>query len=243
MASGNRVRPHNPWRLLVLLVFVLAGFLFVTSAVTADGSDLRPAGGTLTSLLRDSAADFEDDRALLTELNQEIQALSRSSSGTHTDDLRKKAEALESPTGFSEVTGAGIRIVLDDAPRELGVPGLDPNALVVHEQDLQAFVNALWSGNARAVTLQGQRIIATTGIKCVGSTVVLDGVPYAPPYRIEAVGDPELLRATLETNPAVKLYERYSDQFGLGLKIERVDTVTAPAYGGTVSLGHARPPE
>ena len=55
-------------------------------------------------------------------------------------------------------------------------------------------VNALWSGGAEAMTIQGQRVIATTGIKCVGNTVVLHGVPYAPPYVISAIGDPEKLQ-------------------------------------------------
>ena len=50
-------------------------------------------------------------------------------------------------------------------------------------------VNALWSGGAEAMTIQGQRVISTTGIKCVGNTVLLHGVPYSPPYVITAVGD------------------------------------------------------
>ena len=81
-------------------------------------------------------------------------------------------------------------MTLTDAPRSVDVPGLDPNVLVVHQQDIQAFVNALWAGGAEAISLQGQRLISTTGIKCVGNTVVLDGVPYSPPYVIEAIGDP-----------------------------------------------------
>ena len=53
----------------------------------------------------------------------------------------------------------------------------------MHQQDIQAVVNALWAGGAEAMTIQGQRVISTTGIKCVGNTVVLHGVPYSPPYR------------------------------------------------------------
>ena len=55
-------------------------------------------------------------------------------------------------------------------------------------------VNALWSGGAEAMTLQKQRVISTTGIKCVGNTVVLHGVPYAPPYEITAIGDLDALQ-------------------------------------------------
>src|ERR671923_1950991 len=96
------------------------------------------------------------------------------------------------------VSGPGLVVTLDDAPEEaLEDPSVNPNLLVVHQQDIQAFVNALWAAGADAVSLQGQRLISTTGIKCVGNTVVLEGVPYSPPYRIEAVGNVEALQASL----------------------------------------------
>ena len=63
----------------------------------------------------------------------------------------------------------------------------DPLDVVVHQQDIQAVVNAMWRAGAEAVTIQGQRVISTTGIKCDGNLVSLHGVPYYPPYEI--VGD------------------------------------------------------
>ena len=78
--------------------------------------------------------------------------------------------------------------------------------LVVHQQDIQAVVNALWAGGAEAMTIQGQRVMATTGIKCVGNTVVLHGVPYSPPYRIAAVGDPADLLAALAASDYIDAY-------------------------------------
>ena len=83
------------------------------------------------------------------------------------------------------VRGPGLTVTLDDAPERRDRLGghATPNDLVVHQQDIQAVVNALWAGGAEAMTIQGQRVIATTGIKCVGNTVVLHGVPYSPPYR------------------------------------------------------------
>ena len=119
------------------------------------------------------------------------------------------------------------------------MPGLDPNALVVHQQDLQAFVNALWAGGAEAVSLQGQRIVSTTGIKCVGSTVVLDGVPYAPPYVIEAVGDVGGMNFSLATSPEVATYGRYAEKYQLGLDVEPDEDIDVAAYAGTVALQHA----
>ena len=89
-----------------------------------------------------------------------------------------------------------VTVTLDDAPSSVAANGIDPDLLVVHQQDIQAVVNALWSGGAEAMTIQDQRVISTTAVKCVGNTV-LHGIPYSPPYVITAIGDQARLRAAL----------------------------------------------
>ncbi|MCW2830943.1 MAG: hypothetical protein JWP31_1635, partial [Aeromicrobium sp.] len=138
------------------------------------------------------------------------------------------------------VEGAGIRVTLTDAPRTGEAPDIDPNYLVVHQQDIQAFVNALWAGGAEAISLQGQRLIATTGILCVGNTVVLDGVPYSPPYVIEAIGDQTGMGAAMNDSFEVGTYSDYVNRYGLGLEIEPVPDLTLKAYANPVSLRHAK---
>ncbi len=112
----------------------------------------------------------------------------------------------------------------------------------MHQQDIQAYVNALWAGGAEAVTLQGQRLISTTGIKCVGATVVLDGVPYSPPYVIEAIGDAAAMNTAINTSSATITYAQYArdPDYQLGLDIENVAEVKADAYAGPVSLRYAK---
>jgi uncharacterized protein YlxW (UPF0749 family) len=147
---------------------------------------------------------------------------------------------LQAISGLTPSRGPGVRVTLTDAPRSVDVPGLDPNVLVVHQQDIQAFVNAMWTGGAEAVSLQGQRLISTTGIKCVGNTVVLDGVPYSPPYVIEAIGEPARLSAALDDSPEVVTYRDYVQRYQLGLETETLDDIAMKAYAGTVGLSHAR---
>ena len=119
--------------------------------------------------------------------------------------------------------------------------GLDPDLLVVHQQDIQAVVNALWSGGAEAMTIQGQRVISTTGVKCVGNTVVLHGVPYAPPYVISAIGDQRRLRAALADSSAVAIYRQYVEAYGLVYRQRSPDRVTFDAHQGLLDLQYALP--
>lgn len=238
--AGSHAR--QSWPFAVLLIFAFTGFLFIAARISAGGDDLRPMGGDPASLARERADRIDERRGDARRLRDDIDELSAGVENATLKKLRDRAEALEEPTGLTAVEGPGVRVTLNDAPPDLDPPdGTDPNFLVVHQQDIQAYVNALWAGGAEAVTLQGQRLISTTGIKCVGSTVVLDGVPYSPPYVIEAIGDVGGMNTSLATSPSTVTYAQYANdsRYQLGLEIEDVDEVKAEAYAGPVSLSYA----
>ena len=91
------------------------------------------------------------------------------------------------------------------------------------------------------MTIQGQRLISTTGVKCVGNTVVLHGVPYAPPYAISAIGDPLLLHEALASSEPIQIYKQYVGAYGLGYREQDVPKAAFPAYEGALDLPSSRP--
>lgn len=239
--SRSATRRHRQLSAVaVLAVFSMCGYVFVAAHASSQGTDLRPAGGDITSVLSDRSRTVEKRQAEAASLQKQIDELTANIDNSRLDAARDAVAELEPVTGFTPVSGPGMRVTLTDAPRSADSPGLDPNMLVVHQQDLQAFVNALWAGGAEAITLQGQRLIATTGIKCVGNTVVLDGVPYSPPYVIEAVGSPSRLRAAMDASPEVVTYTYWAEDYQLGLELETVSNIEAPAYRGSVDLRYAK---
>ena len=81
-------------------------------------------------------------------------------------------------------------MTLDDAPPALDPHGRStPTSWSCTSRTSRRSSTRCGPAAPRPITLQGQRLISTTGIKCVGNTVVLDGVPYSPPYVIEAIGE------------------------------------------------------
>src|SRR4051812_47756565 len=156
------------WRLLAPTVFVLAGILFVTSMVSSQGTDLRAGRyDDLDGLANSQARDLAASRDRATGLNAEVNRLSRDLGTRSGDPAERAVNRLKGPAGLQPVTGPGVTITLDDAPdRALQAAGDDVSELLVHQQDIQAVVNALWAGGAEAMTIQGQRVVATTGIKC-----------------------------------------------------------------------------
>ncbi len=228
-------------RTTTALVCLVVGFLVVVSAAQARGIDLRPARNTdLVSLLQDQSRRNTELTGQLAQLQDEVSKLS--ADVVNNDDVDAAEAALSAAAGMTAVSGPAVTVNLDDAPNSIRPEGVDGDLLVVHQQDIQAVVNALWSGGAEAMTIQGQRVITTTGIKCVGNTVVLHGVPYAPPYSISAIGDQSRLQAALADSPALKIYRQYADAYALGYEVRTEAAAQFPAFRGSQELRYAGPP-
>ena len=227
---------------LTAAVCAVAAFLVVLSTVNARGSDLRPGRNTdLVSLVADQSRQNAQLTRQVTDLRAQVDALTDAENAGAGSDLPQQLQRREAEAGLAAVTGAAVSVTLDDAPSSVAETGVDGDLLVVHQQDIQAVVNALWSGGAEAMTIQGQRVISTTGIKCVGNTVVLHGVPYAPPYVISAIGDQARLESALATSTSVQIYRQYVDAYGLVYDEGREGSVTFPAHEGSLDLQHAQP--
>lgn len=236
----NQRRPRTArGRAATVLVCVLAGLMITVSAIAARGTDLRSdRTADMRDLIVTQGQRNEELRGEVTRLTGEVGELTQERPGSEL--LNRKLANTELEASLPAVDGPGVRVSLSDAPNDVKPAGVDDDALVVHQQDIQAVTNALWAGGAEAMTIQGQRVIATTGVKCVGNTVVLHGVPYAPPYVIEAIGDADAMMRALDDARAVQIYRQYVDAYGLGYSADRVGTLELPAYAGSTTLRFAR---
>jgi uncharacterized protein YlxW (UPF0749 family) len=249
-ASVARLRSYRSrsmlWRLAAPTVFILAGALFVTSAVSSGGTDLSGTAGRIGDLGGLAAAetrDLEELRAQQAKLAQEVDALTEALGETNPNSAHQQAEALRGPAGLDPVTGPGLTITLTDAPEAIAdtVDDDDIDNLVVHQQDIQAVANALWAGGAEAMTIQGQRVVSTTGIRCVGNSVVLHDVPYAPPYRISAIGPAGDMLEALNDSPFIGFYLESVAAYQLGWDVDIEPDLDFPGYAGSTGLSYARP--
>ena len=238
-------RPWTAWRVVTPVVVLISGGLFAVSALNSGGTDLRPGRYTdLAALVRTESRTYDALRDRVARLTDEVAALTASVDDAEVEQLRAQARALEGPAGLVAQTGPGVTVVLSDAPAEVAESSQqDPNRLVVHQQDIQAVVNALWKGGATAVTIQGQRVVTTTGIKCIGNSVQLQGVPYSQPYTIAGVGDPAALAAAIDGDDYLQLYRSDSAQpdIAVGWALTTEAEITAPAYDGLLDITYAEP--
>ncbi len=151
-----------------------------------------------------------------------------------------KVTPLLVPGGLTALHGPGLEVVLDDAPGAPPGVDVDPNQLVVHQSDLQAVVNAMWAGGAEAMSIAGQRVIATSAVRCVGNTLLLNGEVFSPPFRVAAIGPSATMLQRLAASPGVKLFREAAGYYGLGYTVALQDRVEVPAYTAPITLNYAR---
>jgi len=237
--APRRPRPTF-WGLIVPVVAALAGILFATSFATAHGTELRTIGRDLPGLIADQNRDVAAKAEQVRQLQSEVDQLSAKAApgDAHVKDLRDQAALLAPTVGTEAVRGPVVTVSLDDAHRSaasLPKP-YGPDDIVVHQQDVQGVVNALWAGGAEAMMIQDQRVIGTSAVQCVGNTLLLQGRVYSPPYVIKAIGNPNALKAALDRDPQVRIYREWVDAVGLGYDVQTTDSAEFPAFTGTIDL-------
>lgn len=244
-SHARAARVRRAWRWGTPVVVLACGALFVVSAQNSEGTDLRPGRYVgLSGLVANEANQTRGLTGQVSALQQQIDQLSKAVPDSDVRASQRKADSLKPGAGLAEVRGQGLEITLTDAPQQKlqGSP-YQPALYVVHQQDIQAVVNALWRGGASAITIQGQRVVSTTGIKCSGSTVSLQGVPYPEPFVIDAVGNPTALQAALDSDAYVATYRQQAadPQIDIGWSDQQRADIVAPAYSGLTNLQYAKP--
>jgi uncharacterized protein YlxW (UPF0749 family) len=242
---GDGTPSGRRWRLGTPLVAVTCGVLLATSAANSGGTDLRPGRYTdMAGLVAEENRQYDELQQRASELTADVERLSAQVGSGEARRLQRQVERLEDPAGLRPRSGPGLTITLSDAPEEvINSTSRNLNLLVVHQQDIQAVANALWKGGAQAMTIQGQRVITTTGIKCEGNAVMLQGVAYAEPYVISAVGDPAALEAAVLADDYLAGYRAAAAEpdISVGWEMRTEEQVEAPAYEGVTNLEYAEP--
>lgn len=196
--------------------------------------DASTGVSTSTNDLRDRVImvkeQYKSSYAKLETLEQELEALrtkATENSNAPTDE-KAKLEEYNRILGFTELKGQGITITLNDAQiTEENI--FDMSLKVVHDEDLVQVVNALKNAGAEAIAINGQRIVSTTGITCVGNVVKIDGEKVSVPFIIDAIGSPSKLYYSLEMNGG---YIWWMKEDGIKVEIKENYNITIPKYEG-----------
>ncbi|GAB3580215.1 DUF881 domain-containing protein [Calidifontibacter terrae] len=237
------MKRRTPWTAMVTVVAVSAGLMFGVSARAAKGTDLRPGQRDLVQVVQEADRRVKERATTVRSLQTEVDTLSKGKAAPGAASVGAAADAQAPAAGFTAVKGSVVTVSLDDSHRDPSTlpAGGNLNWMVVHQQDVQSVVNALWRGGATSMMLMDQRVISTSAVRCVGNTLILQGRVYSPPFTISAMGDPTALKAALQDDPDVSNYRDYVDLVGIGYDVKTKSEVTFPAYEGSPKLQYAKP--
>lgn len=247
LRSSFRPPAANRWSFVSVAVLFVAGVLFSTSAIAAGGTSLRndqdpqlreviPQRNTEVGELDKNAEDLRDDVDALTD--------EQGKGDSDVSAAQQRADDQKADAGLTAVHGPGMSVSLNDAPRNNGeLPkGANVDDVVVHQQDVQSVVNALWAGGAEAMTIMDVRVVSTSAVRCVGNTLLLHGRVYSPPFTIVAIGNEQTMSASLDAAPGVQAFRAAADEYGLGFAVDKLDDTKLPEYDGPVDLRDAEVP-
>ncbi len=141
-------------------------------------------------------------------------------------DVLKNLETARMLAGVVQVEGPGVVVTMQDNPNAANSG--DITKYIVHEQDIRRVVNELFAAGAEGISINNQRLVANTAIRCVGPTVIVNGVKSAAPFVITAIGDPVTLENALKLpGGVINLLEGY-----VQIDVVKKDLVQLPAFVG-----------
>ena len=151
---------------------------------------------------------------------------------------KSKLDIARIEAGVSKVAGKGVEVTLNDSNVTLK-PDENPNLYVLHDEDVLKVLNELKASGAEAISINDQRLLATTEVRCVGPTILVNKTKrLAPPFVIYAIGDPVTMESALRMRGGVIESLKV---WGIQVNVKQQDRVVVPAYSGAVSYAFVQP--
>ena len=237
--------PGRVQRSLVLLVpAVLFGLLVTLQWRTqAERSELSVRYNA--PLIDAASALQKEQNELKTQLAQlrarldEIQRNASSQSGA-AKELQLQLDELKASAGLTPESGDGVVVQLDDA-RNVSVSARDIDKSICHATDLTDIINTAWKGGAQAIAVNDERLVNSSSVYCVGSTIMVNGTLMSPPFNIAVIGPQNSLLGAYDDPNQLRDIKQRRDVQGLGFHVSRASAIHVPAFSGALNVRYAEP--
>ena len=214
---------------LAFVCVVLGVMLAVQFRTTQDIRSTIPYQRAEDLSLRLRQAERERDAAL-----RQLQEMQKS---TLSETIAKEAELFRMAAGYLAVEGPGVVVIIDDSKRPMK-PGENPNLYLIHDDDMLKVINELWAAGAEAISINDQRLVVGSEIRCAGPTILVNNTQYSPPYKIRAIGDPKTLEASLKMRGGVIETLQF---WGIQVAVKIQPNVKIAAFKGAHKYQFAKP--
>lgn len=229
---------------IIITVFSLILGLFIAIQINMKLETYRPVNIDSLQLAKSEIENIKKEMIELEALEkhkaEELNVLHNISKGDDNiiDILNSDLEKNKMYSGVSELKGPGIEIAMYDN-QEVRDWWFDINEDVIHDVDILNILNDLRIAGAEAISINGERVMATSEIKCGGPIIRINERSSGTPFVIKAIGDTKLLMASVSasgTNGDI-----LKNVYNKGFELEAKDEVVIPAYKGILDFKYAKP--
>jgi len=194
-----------------------------------------------------SIVELEQEQANLKQqigsLRNQINAVreKNTQASTTLDQINNTWQEAQRSAGLMPLRGEGVVATFDDSKVSNTAPDATLADYIIHEYDLRDGIAALLDGGAEAISLNGERVVASTSVYCVGSTIIVNSTRLSPPYNISAIGNSNALSESLIKSPQMTKFTQRAKQYGVILGVTSSSDVHVPEYKGEIKLRYGKP--
>jgi uncharacterized protein YlxW (UPF0749 family) len=245
-------RERSAWALSIAVALGVIGFVGAAQFNGSLGRQefITSAQGVLIAQAEQAQREQEQLRAEIEAAEERVRSFQASDVGSLAarEQLNRELADARLMTGLVDVRGPGMVLEIADSQREVPVGESATNYIVLVD-DLRDLVGALWASGAEAMTISGgategvpaERLVASSSIYGVGSSILVNTAFLSPPFRIEAIG-PDGLHDRFLSNPTyLSRVARRIEVYGLQFASEPRDELTLPAFVGNTRLRWGAP--
>ena len=219
-----------------LLAFLLTVDLRTQDTAAKLNASRRSELAAIVAERQKSTAALE---SRLTQLRAQVAAIAASAGNAELKKLQAAMASIETASGSTPLSGPGMIVRLSDAPPN-DQSSTNPSDSRIQDVDLQEVVNALWDAGAEAISINGQRLVATSAIRNAGNTVLVNFRVLTSPYEIDAIGAPSPMQSSFLASAIARHFKTWEQVYGLGFSVEHPSTIQVPAYTGSVRFRYAK---
>ena len=222
----------NRKNILIFLLCVILGFGVIIQGKATHGQMLYVSAKAIPdykTTIASEKIEIEKTNKLIAESKKELalyEGLNTDNADLLVSNIEKEKNLYGMYSGAMDLKGPGVIITIDDGVRPL-FEGENINNILVHDADILIVINDLKKNGAEAISVNGERMVETSSVICSGYTVEINGVRYARPFTIRAIGDGNRMSSSLIGSEG---YGTSLKNWGVLFKIELSDEVFIPAY-------------
>ncbi len=158
-------------------------------------------------------------------------------SGSIVPVLEEQKYLMADISGNTNMVGMGLTVEIKDSEREIK-DGENPNNIIVHDQDVLHIINDLKIAGAETISINGQRLISLSEIRCSGPTITINGKTFGQPFVISAIGPINEMKQAI-TAPDSYAYLLKS-VYGIGIDFFTDEYLTIPKYGKNINFNYLK---